>query len=82
VQDSSYELLRSLDPASGSVHCCEVPRRTLRSISKGMTFRDVLLVCVSPEVRASLRIPARCMGVYGWMWRLTVHCVVTPTCMC
>jgi hypothetical protein len=30
--DSSRELLRSLDPASGSVHCCEVPCRTLRSI--------------------------------------------------
>ena len=29
--DSSCELLRSLDPASVSVHCCEVPCR----ISKG-----------------------------------------------
>jgi hypothetical protein len=29
--DSLYELLRSLDPASGSVHCCQVPCRTLSS---------------------------------------------------
>ena len=42
--DSSCELLRSLDPASVSVHCCEVPCRTLlRNISKVVTFRDVLL---------------------------------------
>jgi hypothetical protein len=33
--DSSCELLSSLDPASRSVHGCEVPCRTLRSISNG-----------------------------------------------
>jgi hypothetical protein len=27
--DSSCELLRSIDPASGSVHCCEMPCRTV-----------------------------------------------------
>ena len=32
--DSSCELLRSIDPARGSVYCCEAPCRTLRSISK------------------------------------------------
>jgi hypothetical protein len=40
---SSCELLRSLDAASGSVHCCEVPCRTLRSISTGGDVQDVLL---------------------------------------
>jgi hypothetical protein len=39
--DSSCELLSSLYPASGSVHCCEVPCRTARR--KQGTYRDVLL---------------------------------------
>jgi hypothetical protein len=38
--DSPCELLRSLDAASGSVHRCEVPCRTARSTSKGVTYTE------------------------------------------
>jgi hypothetical protein len=64
--DSSCELLSSVDPASGSVHCCQVPCRTLRSVSKHPSRGDVRAyrVCVSPEVYASLRKPASRIGVY------------------
>ena len=47
------QLVCSLDPATGSVHCCEVPCRHGLSISKhqeGVVQRRASRVCVSPEV--------------------------------
>jgi hypothetical protein len=63
--DSSCELLSSIDPASVSVHCCEVPCRTLRSISKGVTFRDVLLGFASLRRCEKTREAHRWVVVYG-----------------
>jgi hypothetical protein len=75
--DSTCELLRSLDAASGSVHRCQVPCRTARSISThqgGGAQRRVLLVFASLRRWASLREPARRTGGYGCMGRRAVHC--------
>jgi hypothetical protein len=48
--------------------CPAALRGVPASTTKGVAFRDVPLVCASPEVGASLRKPARRMGgvcVYG-----------------
>jgi hypothetical protein len=58
----SCELLRSLDAAIVSVHCCEVPCRTLHQ-QRGVTFRDVLLGCASLRRCEKTREPHR--RVYG-----------------
>ena len=71
--DSSCELLRSLCRVWGSVHCCGVPCRTMRSISKHQGG-DV-------QRRASLggvRLTERTREAHGWVWvygeALSVHC--------
>jgi hypothetical protein len=67
-------LLRSLDPASGSVHCCEVPCRTPRSIStQVVTYsREVLLGFAS--LRELTERTRRRVGGCDYMGRLAVHC--------
>jgi hypothetical protein len=65
VQDSSCELLRSLDPASGFVHCCEVPRRTLRSISKG---GDVQRRASGLRLSGGARLTENTREVHGCVW--------------
>ena len=54
-----------------------MPCRTLRSISntKGVMYRDVLLVCVSPwGVRLTENTREARIGGHGSMWRLTMRC--------
>jgi hypothetical protein len=73
VNSSCELLLSSLDPASGSSHCCKVSAALREAAgTKGVTFRDVLLV--SPEVCASLRKPASRIGGCACMGRFVVHC--------
>jgi hypothetical protein len=77
--DSSCELLSSLDPAWGSVHCCEVPCRTLEASAsiKGVTFRDVLLGL------ASLRgLSEKTREAHRWVWVNVKarRALLTPTC--
>ena len=63
--DSSCELLSSLDAASGSVHCCEVPCRALEASASTMrvTVRDVLLGLAS--VRG---LTEKTREAHRWVW--------------
>jgi hypothetical protein len=68
--DSSCELLSSQGPASGSVHCCLVPCRTLRSISRGVVQRRASLRGV--RLTDKTQEAYRCVWVHGEARRAAV----------
>jgi hypothetical protein len=76
--DSSCELLRSVDAASASFIAANCSAcRTLRSISKGVTFRDVL---IGLRLSGGLHLTENTREVHLYigrrvsMGRLAVHC--------
>jgi hypothetical protein len=78
--DSSCELLSSLDPASGSVHCCKVSCRTARSISRhqgGDVQRRASGLSGGVRLTEKTREAHRWMCMYGEARRAML---VTPTC--
>jgi hypothetical protein len=69
------QLVCSLDPATGSVHCCEVPcTLSEKHQHQGGDQRRASSVCVS------LREPASRIGGCECMGRLTVHCCASHLC--
>jgi hypothetical protein len=76
--DSSCELLSSLDAASGSVHCCQVPCRTARCTSKHHQGGGVQRRASGLRLSGGGRLTEKTREAHGWCMRVwgggAVHC--------